>query len=640
MRGRDETRNEISGGIFFSAVVQGRDITVVLPPEVRPSLYGLRDGSRVFTGREEDLRQLMGLLDPAAKSDAVTQVSVVCGLAGVGKTELALQAAHAALRRGWFPAGALFVDMFGYDSQRKVAVETALEGLLRAVGIPGEHIPAETQDRSRMFSSVIAAYAKEGRPVLVVIDNVSWAAQARPLLPAGATAVVTSRHILASLDARLLDLDVLTPQAGAEFLAGQLKVSRGTDIRADEQPDQALVIAQLCGGLPLALRVVAALLAAHPGRALSSMAAELHDARTRLDELSYAEVDGDIGVRSAFDLSYRQLRPEQARLFYLLTLNPGPEISTRAASAMAASDERNVRRNLEELARAHLIEVGSSEKRWRMHDLIRLYAAEHPGSGSDERHERHAGDPSDARDAPGREQAQDRLIAYYLETTGAADAHLRALPGITVPAAFPGRESALAWLDAEHLNLMAVIAVTASTGRDEAAMQLADRLAWYLSWRRRFDDQQVTAIIGRDAAQRLGDRHGEGKAVGNLARVLQEVRRFDEAIDAHREAAAIFREIGDRRREAMAACNLGFTLLRTRQFDEAIAAERGVAAIFREIGDRPGEAVAMSGLGSALTKVRRFDEAIVAHQEGAAIRREIGDRYEEGKAVGDLGTAF
>lgn len=118
-----------------------------------------------------------------------------------------------------------------------------------------------------MFSSVIAAYAKEGRPVLVVIDNVSWAAQARPLLPAGATAVVTSRHILASLDARLLDLDVLTPQAGAEFLAGQLKVSRGTDIRADEQPDQALVIAQLCGGLPLALRVVAALFgrASRPG---------------------------------------------------------------------------------------------------------------------------------------------------------------------------------------------------------------------------------------------------------------------------------------------------------------------------------------------------------------------------------------
>jgi hypothetical protein len=177
MIGKDRTRNEISGGIFFSAVIQGRDITVVLPREITPAMAGLRDASVVFTGRDGDLEQLIGLIDPAA--EPTPRATAVSGLPGVGKTELVLHAAHAALRSGWFRGGVLFIDMFGYDPEpgRKITAGPALDSLLRAVGMPAEHIPAAEQDRSRLFASVLARYAEEGRPVLLVVDNVSRQAQ-------------------------------------------------------------------------------------------------------------------------------------------------------------------------------------------------------------------------------------------------------------------------------------------------------------------------------------------------------------------------------------------------------------------------------------------------------------------------------
>ena len=666
MIGKGRTRNEIYGGIFFSAVVQGRDITVVLPPQVHPALAGIPDESKVFTGRDTDLKQLMELLGPANPDTAAVRVSAVGGLGGVGKTELVLHAARAALRNGWFPGGVLFVDMFGYDPQRRVEAGIALEGMLRAAGISGEHIPAEVQDRSRLFSSVMAAYANEGRPVLVVIDNVSSSEQARPLLPAGGSALVTSRHTLADLDARLLELDTLTEQAGVELLAGQLRLARGAaDTRVADHPDHALSIARRCAGLPLALRIVAALLATDPARPLESIAADLHEARDRLDEIRYTGTGGEVAVRSAFDLSYYRLDPQQARMFRLLTVNTGPEISTEAASAMTALDQRTIRRHLEELRRAHLIETGTTYGRWRMHDLIRLYAQ----GLSDE----HAA-------ADGQYQALDRLLGYYLGMTNVADDHLRALPGIPVPTVFNGRPDALEWLDAERPNLVAAVRVAAATGRDGVAIGLPLVLTEYFVWRRHLDDWLATAAICLAAAKRLadgtnegkalnnlgmvlrgvgrlkeavtafqraaaisqatGDRRGEAAALNNLALALQEVGRFEEAVSALQAVLMICRKTGDRRGEGMALSNLGVALTEAGQVGEAIDAHQGATVIFRKIGDRYGEGVALSGLGSALHKVGRFGEAIEAHQAGLAICKETGDRNGEGIALSNLGLAL
>lgn len=504
MTGKGQTRNEITGGIFFSAVIQGRDITVQLPPQITPALSGLPASAPVFAGRGTELRTLLDGLAPrpagggspdaaAAPGVAVTAVS---GLAGVGKTELAVQAARTALDRGWFPGGAMFVDLFGYDPARSLGPGQALEGFLRALGIPGEHIPPEVQDRVRLYASVLAAYARERRRILVVIDNASSHEQAKLLLPTDGAcgAIVTSRHTLGLLKGHLLELDVLTPEASGVMLDQALRVARPGDTRVTDHPDDAATIARLCGGLPLALQIIAALLAEDPARPLAAMATDLQDEHARLDEMSY----GDIAVRAAFDLSYQRLDPGHAWLFRTLPVNPGPDISTRAAAALAAQEQATTRLGLEALARAHLIEHGSGYGRWRMHDLVRLYARQLSDTEAE---------------ADGRDQATARLLSWYVDTARAASEHLSALPGTPVPPEFVGREEALAWLDAERLVLTAAVSLAAAVGRDQAAMDLAGWLGGYLDWRRRFDDWMATARIRLAAARRLSDQANEALAL-------------------------------------------------------------------------------------------------------------------------------
>jgi tetratricopeptide (TPR) repeat protein len=621
---QDDVRNKISGGMFFSAVFQGREITVVLPEAVRPALEGLPGKSAVFAGRESVLGELMGLLEPA--SPAAADVSVVSGLAGVGKTELALQAADRALSRGWFHGGVLFVDMFGYDPHRKLDPGRALDRLLRAVGIPGDQIPHDLQDRSRLFSSVLTAYANEGKPVLLVIDNVSSAAQARPLLPRGGKVVVTSRHVMADLDAHLLELESLPPHGGVEVLAGQLCQARGdADTRIAEDRGTASTIARLCGGLPLALRITAALLAANTARSLSSMIADLEDSRTRLDNLRYAGPDSETAVRPAFDLSYRQIEPQQARTFRLFAVNPGPETSAEAVSAMTGLDQRIIRQHLDELARAHLLQTGSRYGMWKMHDLVRLYASELSDQFA----------TTDDRD-----QARDRLLAYYLSKSEAARLHIQAPPGAAPPDVFADEADALAWLDKEQRSLLAAVTMAAETGNEHAASRLPIALAQYLGWRRRFNDSIASLTVSISASRRLGDRPSEAMALNNIGLGLGKVGRLDEAATAHHEAAVIYHEIGDKLGEAKSIGNLGIVLHRMRRFEEAIAAHQRNLEVSRDLGNRSSEGIALTNLGIVLHELRRFDEAVAAHQEAAAICQEIGNRNAEGQVIDNLGTAL
>jgi tetratricopeptide (TPR) repeat protein len=654
-----ETRSTISGGVFFSAVVQGRDITLQLPPEITPALSGFPPGTPAFTGRDADLRILLDILAPSGASGdsgfevadatptAAVVVAAVGGLAGIGKTELAVQAAHTALSRGWFPGGVLFADLFGYDPARKLNPGQALEGFLHALAIPGEHIPPHTHDRARLYASVLAAYAREGRRILVVIDNAATHEQAKPLLPAepGGAAIVTSRDTLGLLDARLLDLDTLAPGDAANMLDQVLRVSRPGDARVTDHPSAATRIARLCGGLPLALRIVAALLSENPDRPLAELATDLDDEHTRLDELSSA----DTAVRAAFDLSYQRLHPGQAQLFRLLTLNPGPEISTEAASVLADVDLPAARRELEALARAHLVDQGRSYGRWHMHDLLRLYA----------------GQLSDAcADADRREQARDRLLRYYLDTAEAANAHLQD-PHYTPeePAFlrhfyeflvrviekaeghvrlhhFADRDGALAWLDAEQPNLIAAVIMAASTGRDQIAIQLSFNLAGHFSWRWRLDDVLDITTVSRDAAQRGRDRGTEATALDNLGIALREAGRFEEAITTLQRAAKLFRKTGYQRHEGHALIRLGSALVGMRRFEEAITTLQRAAKIFRRTSDRQGEGDALNELGGALKEAGLVEEAITACQDAAAIFRETGDRHGEGMALNNLGIAL
>ena len=272
-------------------------------------------------------------------------------------------------------------------------------------------------------------------------------------------------------------------------------------------------------------------------------------------------------VAAAFGLSYGKLDETSARLFRLLPLNPGPDISTAAAAALTGLTIRETRTVLGALARAHLAETApGTTGRWRMHDLVRLYATRLG--------EQHA-------EADGLQAAGDHLLGYYLDTADTADDHLRALPGTAAPDRFTGRDDALAWLDAERPSLIATVTMAAATGRDQVAMHLPLHLTQYLRWRRRLDDWLAVAAVSLDAARRLGDRQGEGHALTSLGNALQAVRRFEEAITACQDAAGIYRDTGDRHREGGALNNLGLALQEVSRFEEAITAHQDAATIFR-----------------------------------------------------------
>jgi tetratricopeptide (TPR) repeat protein len=435
--------------------------------------------------------------------------------------------------------------------------------------------------------------------VLARIDN-TRAAAAAPValaqLPPGATGF-TGRDAELAVLAGLLDPDATGGPVVVSAVAG---------------------LAGVCGGLPLALQITAALLKADPALGVGELAGELSDEKDRLAALRYDDDGGQGGlsVAAAFELSCRRLDEASARVFRLLPVNPGPDVSTAAAAVLADLPVMGVRRVLAGLARAHLAEAApGATGRWRMHDLLRLYAQRLS--------EEHA-------DADGREQARDRLLGWDLDMAGAADGHLRALAGMAVPGQFTGRDAALAWLDAERASLVAAVQMAADTGRGQAALALPPRLAEYFSWRRRFDDWIATTTVSLDAARRLGDRRGEAAALTNLGVALAGVRRFEEAITAHQHAAAIDRDTGDRHGEGMALGNLGLALRQVRRFEEAITACQDAAAIDRETGDRHGEGMSLEGLGLALDEAGRSREAMTAYQDAIAIYRETGDQYREG----------
>ncbi|MBX9361798.1 tetratricopeptide repeat protein [Streptomyces sp. WAC04114] len=612
--------NTISGGVFFHAVIQGRDITVQLPSKVTPALSGLPAASPTFTGRDTEVSELLQGLAPGGGRQRAVLVAAVAGLAGVGKTELVVQTATRALREpGWFPGGVLFVDLFGYDPERCLSAEGALDGLLRALGMPGEHIPIDLQGRARLYRSVLATFAQNNQRILVVIDNASSAEQARLLLPTDGTtaALLTSRHIL-DIDARLHDLDILDERASIQLLGQALHQTRGpADTRIQDAPADAADIARLCAGLPLALRIAAALLADTPGRPVASLANALKAEHTRLNRLRRE----DRAVRAAFDLSYQRLDSQHARLFRLLPLNPGPEISTEATACLATADWQDAEELLQNLARAHLVEPGHSWGRWRLHDLVRLYADEHGRTHAD----------ADKRDA-----ARTHLFHHYEITTQAADTHLTTLRSSRSPR-FPDRAAALAWLEDERRSLIATAITAPAVGHPGTGIALASSLAQFLDYRRSFNDWITVTTSALAVCRELGSRSGEGAMLNNLGIALREAGRAEEAIEVLTQAATLFSELGDRHHEGRALTNLGGALTNVDRFEEAIDALTQDLAICRELGDLHGQGVALTGLALIMSSVDRVEEAIPLFTSALAIFRELGDRQSEEDALNGLG---
>ncbi|XUL91178.1 tetratricopeptide repeat protein [Streptomyces galilaeus] len=576
-----------------------------------------------FTGRSDQLGALLGAFDPdEGEAPGAVLVAAVSGLGGIGKTALAVEAAHEACGKGWFPGGVLFVNLHGYDDDR-VTAEQALETLLRGLGTPPEHIPNGVDARAALYRSVLAARERELGAVLVLADNASAAEQVRPLHPGGVRhrLLATSRSKLPQLGARLLALGELSPEEAYDLLDRALRIAAPWDARVANEGEAAAELALLCGHLPLALQIAAALLVLDGDKPVVELVAELAESGDRLMHLD----DGERSVRAAFDLSYGRLPAEQARLLRLLALAPGPEVTDEVVAVLDGADAAPVR-VLDALSRAHLVERGSGRGRWRLHDLVRVF-----GVGVVN---------GDAGLWEEGEAARERVLAFYYRWARAADRRLRWLPGMPVPELFVDRAGALAWLDSERAGLVAAVQWAREERYAGTAVWLSVCLAEYLDWRRAFDDKITVCSVAREAAHRAGNRVVEASAWDSLGIALQETGRAGEAIDAHTRARDLHQAAEERPGEAVAWDNLGTALRETGRAGEAIEAHTRARDLHQTEGDRFGEARAWNNLGSALQRAGRAGEAIEAHTRARDLHQTCGDRFREASAWNNLGAAL
>jgi tetratricopeptide (TPR) repeat protein len=617
------TVNRIEGGVIIGPVIQGRNIQVQLPSPAPVALAGLPPRVARFTGREIELTKLAEALAPREHQSMVV-ISALAGLAGVGKTALAIHAGHEALQAGWFDA-ALFIDLFGYDPTRRIEPIQALGSLLRSLGVPGEHIPRTQIDREMLYRSLLAERARAGQRVLIVADNVSSAGQVLPLLAGDPHRVlVTSRSTLADLTgARLLEVDVLTAAEAIELVSQALHAANPADTRVQDDFRSVEELSRLCGYLPLALQVVAALLCSDPDRPIIELAETLSGAANRLQELDYG---GELGVRGAFDLSYQHLDPAQARLFRLLSLNPGAQTSTEAAAALADLNRNQAHRLLDQLRRAHLIQPGVARGYFRFHDLLRLYAT----------------DSSEFEDSSiDRDAAIERLLDYYVVTTRAAISYLdpqAAGPHHRNP--FANRQQALEWLDRERPTLVAAVILAQDTNRPSITSDLPQALFRYFDLRKDWTDWLTTHQVALVATRRLGNRQDEGRTLNNLGIAYHQMGQFDEALTCHQNAVGIAREVGDRPGEGHALNCVGIVQHRLRRFHEALDCYRQALEISREIDDHYAEGRAMMNLGAVYYGLRQFDESITHHQQALKIHRDLGERRRECQSLTHLGLVY
>nr|WP_157529332.1 tetratricopeptide repeat protein [Kibdelosporangium sp. MJ126-NF4]CEL22916.1 FOG: TPR repeat [Kibdelosporangium sp. MJ126-NF4]CTQ90056.1 FOG: TPR repeat [Kibdelosporangium sp. MJ126-NF4] len=570
-----------------------------------------------FSGRTTELDRLDALLDAVG-------VAVIDGPAGVGKTALAVHWAHRMARH--FPDGQLYLNLRGFDPhQRPMSQADALRKLLGALGVNAQRIPADLDEQTRLFRSVMA-----GQRVLVVLDNARTADQVRRLLPGHSTCfvVVTSRNRLEGLiawdGAVRVNLDVLTPPDAIELVTGIVG-----EARVAAEPDACGELARLCGYMPLALRIVAERGAVHESLRLADMVRGLSAEHDRLlDQLSNG--DETTAVRTVFSWSYNALQPDAARLFRLLGLHPGPEVSIAAAGALAGLVPLKARQLLDTLAGAHMLEEAGRD-RYRLHDLLRMYAAECAMAEESEKD---------------RDEAVRRVLTWYLHSAdGAARllapqrrrAALPPLAGEQQPESFGTYHEALTWFKAERANLVAATRQAEQAKEYAVAWKIPAALLGFFNLRKHWADWISVHKIALQAARKLGDPYAEAWTLNSLGIAYYDLRWFTKAAEYFQRALQIRREIGDRYGEASTLDNLGNTLRKLRHFDESIECYQRALELFREISDRYGEGSALRNLGGAHRGLRRLDDAVDHYRQALLIWRELGERSGEGNTLSNLG---
>jgi DNA-binding SARP family transcriptional activator/Flp pilus assembly protein TadD len=576
-----------------------------------------------FTGRLDELDELDRLLLEAGDRSTAVVISAVAGTAGVGKTALAVRWAHRV--RDKFPDGQLYVDLRGYGPDQPIPAEKALARFLNSLGVAGQDIPLDIDDRAARYRSEI-----NGRRMLVVLDNAASVEQIRPLLPGtpSCSVVVTSRDSLPGLVAlhggRRLDLGLL-PLPDAISLLHRL-----IGERVEAEPEAAATLATQCARLPLALRVAAELATAHATTPLADLVRELAGQAQRLQRLD-AGGDPRAAVRVVFSWSYEYLPTDAARAFRLAGLHPGSDLDVYAAAALTNTTVDEARRSLDVLARAHLIHL-TGPGRYGTHDLLRAYACDLAKS-----HDSQAD----------RRAALTRLFDYYLAAAAIAIEKLspaerrqrpRISPAVSPTPSMSDPAAALAWLDAERPNLVATCTHTAAHGWPERTIRLATTLFRYLDIGAHYPDALSIHTDTRNAARQTGDRAAEAYALANLGVVHLRQGRYEQAAEHYRRALLLFRETGDRGGEARTLTHLGLVNWRQGLYEEAAERHLQALARYRETGNRFGEANALSNLGLVRWRQGRYKEAAEGHQQALILYRETGRRFGEANALANLGV--
>jgi DNA-binding SARP family transcriptional activator len=577
-----------------------------------------------FTGRADLLRQLDALLSGDREHAISVVITAIAGTAGIGKTSLAVHWAYRVADK--FSDGQLYVNMRGFHPNDQVMTPAeAVRGFLDALGVPPQRIPPDIDAQTALYRSLLA-----GKRILVVLDNVRDADQARPLLPGTPTAMtlVTSRTQLTPLvaveGAQPLTIDVLPTAEARELLVERLGAARVAN-----EPDAVEDIIAKCAGLPLALAIVAsrAQMTTFP---LSAFAAELTEAGQRLDALHGGDAVTDI--RSVFSWSYTTLTPPAARLFRLLGLHPGPDLSTAAAASLASHSRPEVRQLLTELTRANLL-TEHVPGRYTFHDLLRSYAIDLSRTH----------DSADKRAA-----ANERMLSHYLCSAQAADRILYQsrdpLPlSLTPPVAGVRTEEpaehneAMSWLTAEHRVLLALLRRAADTGAATPTFQLAWVLDTYLQRRGHWHERTAAWQLALSTSGSDGDQTARAHAHRHLADTYGMLHRYADAHAHYRYANDLFEAVGHPSGQAQTHHNLAYLWTQQGHHDKALDHARLSLALFGAAEHRRGQGYALHAIGWCQAQVGNHTDALTYCEQALPLLEEVGDRRGQALAWDSLG---
>jgi tetratricopeptide (TPR) repeat protein/transcriptional regulator with XRE-family HTH domain len=586
-----------------------------------PVVQELPPSPTAFTGRAGPLAEL-SQLEASQRTAGAAVVCVLAGMAGVGKTALALAWAHGVRVR--FPDGCLFVDLRGYDPDEPLDPHEALGVLLRSLGLADAELPPAVATRVSRYRTLT-----DGKRVLIVLDNACSADQVRPLLPAASSCfvVVTSRDDLAGLVARdgahRITMPTLTWDEGLALLEALLGVHRA---RAEEQSACALV--KVCAGLPLALRLAAELAAARPAEPLAAIVSEIWERRLAM---LAAAGDERADLRAVLSWSYRRLDadyPGAARAFRALGDCPGQDFDARSAAALLNTAPRDAAGLIDILVRGHLAERGPG-CRFRMHDLLRAYAAELSAACDDD----------ETRDTrlvrlagyyvPSAEDAASHLAPPARETPSAVDTSDAADQMYLIQPAFADAGSARAWLDAERPNLVAVAVAAAGRGLSGYASRLSAALDSYLDSAAHYHDA-LTVHSCAAGAPEVTARHD---AQVRLATACFRLGRLEEALAHAHQALAGARSAGDRQTQVSAQLRLGTVHACLGQLKTARDQCEAALALARQAADRLAEERIMGNLAAVHALQQHYPQALENGRRALALARELGDRVGEAHAL-------